>query len=79
MESPDDTCAVAAAIVGLTEGVLKDEDAVATVLKAEGIERERIGAVVRSLRPYADRLAGKPPRVSAVASSAPGWWRRLFG
>src|SRR5262249_48372731 len=52
MESPEDTCAVAAAIVGLTEGALRDEGAVAAALAAEGLARERVGAAVRALRPY---------------------------
>jgi hypothetical protein len=82
MESSDDTCAVAAAIVGLTERVLPDTDAVATALKAEGLPRERIGAVVRALRPYAallDPNAAARVHTGGVVSGKPGWWRRLFG
>lgn len=83
MESPDDTCAVAAAIVGLTERVLPDTDAVASALKAEGIARDRVGAIVRALRPYADLLdPNAPARVhpsSSGAAAPSSWWRRLFG
>jgi len=82
MESPEDTCAVAAAIVGLTEGVLPDTDAVAAALKNEGMDKSRVGAVVRALRPYADLIrsgpAGRLPSAGA-APATPGWWRRLFG
>ncbi|MCR5884227.1 hypothetical protein LRS03_15750 [Rhizobacter sp. J219] len=82
MESSDDTCAVAAAIVGLTERVLPDTDAVAAALKAEGLPRERIGAIVRALRPYAallDPNAAARVHTGGVVSGKPGWWRRLFG
>jgi hypothetical protein len=83
MESPDDTCAVAAAIVGLTEGVLPNTDAVATALKAEGISRDRVGAIVRALRPYADVLdPTAPARVHTSGAAVPAkssWWKRLFG
>ncbi|MED5617996.1 VWA domain-containing protein [Ideonella sp. BN130291] len=83
MESHEDTCAVAAAIVALTEKALPDTDAVATALKAEGMSSSRIGAVVRALRPYAAH-AGSGGTASAIggtsrAPAAPGWWRRLFG
>jgi predicted protein tyrosine phosphatase len=83
MESPDDTCAVAAAIVGLTERVLPDTDAVAAALHHEGLKGERIGAIVRALRPYADLLhpdaVGRVHGSAGRAPQAPAWWRRLFG
>ena len=81
MESPEDTCAVAAAIVGLTEGALRDEDAVAAALKGEGVARERVGATVRALRPYVHLIRDGVPAPGAVATAqaAPSWWRRLFG
>jgi hypothetical protein len=84
MESPKDTCAVAAAIVGLTEGVLAGIDAVADILRASHLGRERIGAAVRALQPYADLLDPAsaqrvPTRSSTVPSPRPGWWQRLFG
>jgi hypothetical protein len=81
MESPDDTCAVAAAIVGLTEGALPGTDAVAAALKAEGISRDRVGAIVRALRPYADVI--DPSAASRVHAGGitprSSWWQRLFG
>jgi len=83
MESPDDTCTVAAALVGLTEGRLADTDALARALAADGLGRERIGAVVRAVRPYADLLHADaaPARPARIASGAPesAWWQRLFG
>jgi hypothetical protein len=84
MESPNDTCAVAAAIVGLTEGVLAGVDAVADILRAGRVDRERIGSTVRALQPYADLLDPESAqRVHTRSSPVPpprlGWWKRLFG
>lgn len=83
MESPQDTCAVAAAIVGLTENRLADLDALAQVLKGQGWSRDRISGVIRALRPYADLLGraavGSPHMRSATGASRPAWWKRLFG
>jgi len=83
MESPDDTCAVAAALVGLTEGRLADTDTLAAALLADGMSRERIGAVIRAVGPYANLLrsggghAARPHGGAARPSSS--WWQRLFG
>lgn len=83
MESPDDTCHVAAALVGLTEGRLADLDAAAKALASQGLARERVSAVVRALRPYAELLkpgtAGLPLRPGARPAPPAGWWKRLFG
>ena len=83
MESPDDTCAVAAALVGLTEGRLADTEELAGSLAAGGMSRERIGAVIRAVRPYASLLrsggvqATRPHGAAALPASS--WWQRLFG
>ncbi len=82
MESPDDTCAVAAAIVGLTEAAMTDVDNVTRVLKADGMSHDRAAAVVRALRPYAELLdpsAARPAVTSAASTGKSSWWRRLFG
>lgn len=84
MESPDDTCAVAAAIVGLTEGSLSDIDALAAILQANGSSRERIAATVRALQPYADLLDPQAvkrvqPYSNALPAGRPAWWKKLFG
>lgn len=83
MESPADTCAVAAAIVGLTERVLPDVDAVARALAGHGIDRQRVAATVRALQPYAHLLDPQAPRrvfahPPSMLPSRPGWWKRLF-
>ena len=83
MESPEDTCTVAAAIVGLTEKLLPNVDAVADVLRSNGLEKQRIGAVIRALQPYADLLdptsVRKPTQFSSGNGKRPGWWKKLFG
>lgn len=61
MEEPQDACAVAAAIVGLTEGVIANMDDLVGTLQANSIAPERCSAVVRALASYADLL--KPGRV----------------
>lgn len=84
MESPEDACAVAAAIVGLTERALPDLDAVARVLKASGATRERTSSVLRTLEAYAAHLDPTSIRhvhaqVAGASPAKPGWWRKLFG
>jgi hypothetical protein len=56
MESPRDTTDVIGAIVGMNEGALSDLDAVGKMLTEHGRERERVGAVIRALRPWASSL-----------------------
>ena len=82
LEAPDDTCAVAAAIVGLTEGAIPDLHQLDKTLGANGISRERISAIVRALRPYAGLI--KPDSTfhihdASTQTNTPSWWRRLFG
>ena len=83
MEAAGDACAVAATIVGLTEGAMPDLNAVTATLSASGIGQDRISAIVRALRPYADLLDPNavkrvhlPP--AALAALAAPWWKRLF-
>jgi hypothetical protein len=93
MESYEDTCAVAASIVALTERVLPDLDAVAKILVTNGIAKERVGAVVRALASYAgvadvnsiasyvgtaDPAVAAKVDVNAPAALKPTWWKRLF-
>ena len=53
MESPEDTCRVAAGIVALGEGVVADVVALAAKFTQEGVPAERVGAIVRALLPFA--------------------------
>ncbi|MGQ0709988.1 MAG: VWA domain-containing protein [Rhodoferax sp.] len=82
MESAQDTCTVAAAIVGLTEKVLPNLDAVAKTLGDAGISSERTSSTLRALSSYAALIdPNAPPRTSAtgaIASGARSWWRKLF-
>ena len=84
MESPEDTCAVAAALVALTEKVLPDISAAAAALSANGLAPERTSSVVRALRSYAEPLdPASVSRVNAQAAASPTgkphWWKKVFG
>jgi hypothetical protein len=83
MESPEDTCYVAAGIMALNEGVVSDLDTLAAIFRASALERERTAAIVRALTPYA-ALAGRD-RAPLPATDAAGGvtgdgvshWQRL--
>jgi hypothetical protein len=80
MEAPTDACAVAAAIVGLTEQRITDLNALATILSSNGFSQERVGSTIRAIQNYAALL--KLPRVTSTyspAGSGSSWWKRLFG
>ena len=78
MESPKDTCYVAAAIVGLTEKKIPSLQALADILKNNGLERSQIGSVIQAVQPYASLL--HLPEVSGLGSNPSGdsWWKSLF-
>jgi len=79
MESPADTCAVAAAIVGLTEKLIPDLDALAGILSGNGFDREHVGSTVRALQDYAALLKLPQSNYSSSAATPVGkWWKRLF-
>jgi hypothetical protein len=58
MQSPDDTCWVAASLVALTEGFAADLGALEGILGKAGAPRDRFKATLRALLPYA-ALLGK--------------------
>lgn len=69
LESPFDTCHAAATLVALREGLVSDLDAAAHRLELSGLERERVGGVVRALTPYAatlERDGNDPPHLNRV-------------
>lgn len=70
METPGDTCHVAAALVGLCEGYFADLHAVAKNLQANGLAKDRVHSVIRALTPFAATLGRDgtaAPRLEAVA------------
>lgn len=81
METPEDTCAVAALAIALTAGKVANLDQAADLLLAQGFAKERVGAVVRALAPYAELLqVGLGQHAYPAASAAKSsWWTRLFG
>ncbi|HSI12415.1 MAG TPA: hypothetical protein VK961_10245 [Chthoniobacter sp.] len=79
MESPADACAVAAAIVGLTEQRIPDLDSLTSILSTNGFSRERVGSTVRAIQHYGAllKVPGLTSSGSAVGNGDP-WWKRLF-
>ena len=79
MESPADACAVAAAIVGLTEKLIPDLATLGGILSSNGFDRQHVGSTVRALRDYA-ALLKLPQAKSSYAATPPvgQWWKRLF-
>lgn len=81
MEDAEDTCAVAALAVALTEGNVPTLDAAAKTLEAQGFAKERVAAVVRALSPYAEllKVGGHGlPAATAPREEKPSWWTRIF-
>lgn len=85
MEGPEMTCHVAAGLVALTEGVIKNLDELADLLLTERVDKKRVNAVVRAIGPYAATLSasGAPmPKMTAAAlpgESRSSFWKRLLG
>jgi hypothetical protein len=79
MESPKDTCSVAAAIVGLTENRIPDPDTLAGILKNNGLDRDHVRSTVRVVRDYAALLKNPSARTSRPATTGSKWWKSLFG
>ncbi len=75
MESAKDTCSVAAALVGLTEGRIQDLDKLAKTLADNGFDREHVASTIRAIQPYA-ALLHLPPILSAEVPPSP--WKSLF-
>jgi hypothetical protein len=67
MESPHDTCYVAAAIVAITRDASTDLDRIAKIATEHGAPRDRAAAIVRALTPYAAAIGrdGAPSIASA--------------
>lgn len=83
MEDAADTCAVAAAIVALTERAVPDLEALAVSFKANGMAPARLSAVMRAIRSYAALLdpAGGGKLASGGGGGGHGpaaWFKRLF-
>ena len=79
LESPGDTCAVAAAIVGLTEKLIPDLDTLAGILSNNGFDRQHVGSTIRALQDYAALLKLPHSKTSYSAVTPVGkWWKRLF-
>jgi hypothetical protein len=75
MESAEDTCRVASGIVALGEGGVSDLAVLAEIYAKEGVPRDRVGAIVRALTPFAASRGkdGAPnPYLFSADEPAPG-------
>ena len=84
LEQPADTCWAAAGLIALTERAVPDLSHFAERLLELGLERGRVGALVRALAPYAasiGRAGAADPAHEAGAgpSDKPSFWKRLLG
>jgi hypothetical protein len=84
LEQPADTCWAAAGVVALTEHAVADLPAFAERLLELGLERPRVGGLVRALAPYAASIgragAADPAHEAAAKSSEkPSFWKKLIG
>jgi hypothetical protein len=57
MNSPADTCDVAAGLVALTEGAVSNVDAIASRLRAAGSSASSVKGVISALEPWARKLS----------------------
>ena len=81
MESPSDTCAVAAGLVGLTERLIPNLDGLAGILAGNSFDRERVSSTIRALQDYTGLLtlpSSKPSFAAPAPAPAGKWWKRLF-
>ncbi|TGL52562.1 VWA domain-containing protein [Leptospira wolffii] len=83
MESPEDTCAVAAAIVGITEKAIPNVDETVKILQKDGLSKTRAAAVARAIQPYSDLLdKGVLNQLNVKSTNTgsvkPSWWRKIF-
>ncbi len=72
MESYQDTCYVAAALIAINEGVISSLDQLAALLEKSGADKQRVGSVIRAVTPYASALErdGAPkPRLEGTGIS----------
>jgi hypothetical protein len=84
LEQSADTCWAAAGLIALTEHTLPDLPAFAERLLELGLERARVGGLVRALAPYAASIgragAADPAHdVGAGPSGKPSFWKKLLG
>jgi hypothetical protein len=79
MESPNDTCAVAAGIVGLTEKSIPDLDALAKIISGNGFDQQHVASTIRALQDYAALLnLPQANKTGPVTKPVGKWWTRLF-
>jgi hypothetical protein len=79
MESPADSCVVAALIVAITENPGLQAAQLVQQLAANGIEREQISSSLRAVKRYTQTLNPDLAKTFAATQSAgSSWWTKLF-
>lgn len=70
LESPDDTCVVAASLIAIGEGI-RDLDGVVQHLRDTGFEQRRVGMIARALMPFAASLGRDGAPTPAIDEATP--------
>jgi predicted protein tyrosine phosphatase len=82
LDRPVDTCAASAAIVALAERRVGSMEALGDILAGIGLERDRVGAVIRAIQPFAATLGHDASRdlgpPTLPAGRGRSLWRRLL-
>ncbi len=76
MERPDDVCFVTAGAICLSEGLVPGIDALGPVLETAGAQKPHVGAILRTLKPFAESLGKGGSKASHPAE--PGAIKRFF-
>lgn len=83
LHAPDDTCWAAAGLIALAEHSFDDLPAFADHLVGSGLDRSRVGGLVRALAPFAASIgrvgSADPAHGGNEPSGKPSFWKRLLG
>lgn len=84
MESSSDACAVAAAIIALTEKAVPNLKTLHETLQSNQISAQQASAVIRAIQPYAAQLDASLMDHMTDAATTPNandqsWWKKIFG
>lgn len=66
LETPEDTCLVSAALIGLTEGTFSTLQAMEQALRQSGTDQGQIKRVVKAVKPYFQKVVPRLQRTPAT-------------
>jgi hypothetical protein len=78
LEDPVDTCPVAAAIVGMTEGKIPDIPSLHAILEGSGLDQKHIASSIRAIERYANVLHVPGTYSPPAGAKITKWWKGLF-